>query len=81
MTNISNENLISIILVVVAILIGWLIALQIHVLGLRKKMKIFLKGKKVKDLEEVISEQLEKIKNTEEDIKDINEWNKKLQGI
>ncbi|MDP2934351.1 MAG: DUF4446 family protein, partial [bacterium] len=46
-----------------------------------KKMKIFLKGKKVKDLEEVISEQLEKIKNTEEDIKDINEWNKKLQGI
>jgi hypothetical protein len=81
MTNISNENLISIMLVVAAILIGWLIALQIQVLGLRKKIKIFLKGKKVKDVEEVILEQVRRMDGIEGEIKDINEWNKKLQGI
>jgi hypothetical protein len=81
MTNLSSENLISIILVVATILIGWLVALQVQVLGLRKKIKIFLKGKKVKDLEEVLSEQVKRMENIEDDIKDINKWNEKLQGI
>lgn len=81
MNNFSNENLISIALIFVAVLIGWLIALQIQVLGLRKKIKIFLKGKKVKDLEEVLSEQIKRMENIEDDIKDINKWNEKLQGI
>jgi hypothetical protein len=81
MTNISNENLTSIILVVAAILIGWLIAAQIQILSLRRKIKIFLKGKKVKDLEEVLSEQVKRMEGIEGDIKDINKWNEKLQGI
>jgi hypothetical protein len=72
MTNLSNENLISIVLIVAAILIGWLVALQIQVLGLRKKIKIFLKGKKIKDVEEVILEQVKRMENLEGDIKDIN---------
>ncbi|MDP2923711.1 MAG: DUF4446 family protein, partial [Candidatus Omnitrophota bacterium] len=79
MQQVLNNNLT--ILVILAVLLIADILLLIGVFQLKKKMKIFLKGKKVKDLEEVISEQLEKIKNTEEDIKDINEWNKKLQGI
>ena len=81
MVNPTNQNLISIILVVAAVLIGWLVALQIQVLGLRKKVKIFVKGKKVKDVEEVLSEQVKRMENIEDDIKDINKWNEKLQGI
>lgn len=81
MNNLSSENLISIILIIAAILIGWLIALQIQFLILRKKIKIFLKGKKVKDFEEVISEQIKRMESIEDDIKDINKWNEKLQGI
>jgi hypothetical protein len=81
MTNLSSENLISIFLVVAAILIGWLIAAQIQILSLRKKIKIFLRGKKVKDLEEVLSEQVKRMEGIEGNIKDINKWNEKLQGI
>ena len=81
MTNLSNENLISIVMIVAAVLIGWLIALQIQFLILRKKIKLFLKGKKVKDLEEVLSEQIKRMENIEDDIKDINKWNEKLQGV
>jgi hypothetical protein len=81
MTNFSSENLISIFMIVAAILIGWLIAVQIQFLILRKKIKIFLKGKKVKDIEEVLSEQVKRMEGTEKDIKDINKWNEKLQAI
>ncbi len=81
MTNLTDKNLISIILVIMAILIGWLIALQIQFLILGKKIKIFLKGKKVKDFEEVVSEQIKRIVKIEKDLEDINKWNEKLQGV
>jgi len=81
MINLSNENLISIVLIIAAISIGWLIALQIHVLSLRKKMKIFLKGKKVKDFEEVVFEHLKRIEGIEKEMNDIRQWNRKLQDV
>ena len=40
---------------------------------------MFLKGRKVKDLEEVISEQLKRMKKTEGDVKRLFKWNKDLQ--
>lgn len=46
---------------------------------MRKKIRIFLKGRKVKDLEEVISEQLKRMKKTEGDVKKLFKWNKDLQ--
>lgn len=73
------ENLIIIFLLV--ILLAWTIVLQIWLAKVQKKLKLFLKGKKVKDLEEVISEQLKRMQGIEGDIKDLSEWNKKLQGI
>lgn len=79
MTILSSENLIIIILL--AILIAWTVVLQIWVAMTRKKIKIFLKGKKVKDLEEVISGQLKRIKRIEDDVKKLSEWNDKLQKI
>ncbi|OGZ32340.1 MAG: hypothetical protein A2V69_02620 [Candidatus Portnoybacteria bacterium RBG_13_40_8] len=79
MINLSTENLIIIFLLV--ILIAWTIVLQIWVSRTRKKVKIFLKGKKVKDLEEVISEQIKRMRGIESDIKNLSEWNEKLQKI
>jgi len=79
MTTFSTENLIIIFLVV--ILLAWTIVLQIWVAMTRKKVKLFLKGKKAKDLEEVISEQLKRMEGIEDDVKKLSEWNEKLQKI
>lgn len=79
MFTLSTENLI--IIVLLAILIAWTIVLQIWLAKVRKKLKLFLKGKKVKDLEEVISEQANRMKGIEGEIKNLSEWNNKLQKI
>jgi len=78
--NFLNNNIL-IIAALVLILIGWSVFLYIQNLRIRKKIKIFLKGRKVKDLEEVISEQLKRMKKTETDVKEIFKWNKDLQKI
>jgi len=79
MNNILDNNFI--ILIILAILLVVDILLLIGILQLKKKVKIFLSGKKANDLEEVISEQLRRIEKSEDDIKDIRKWNEKLQGI
>ena len=79
MINLSTENLIIIILL--AILLAWTIVLQIWLAKVQKKMKLFLKGKKVKDLEEVISEQLKRMQKTEKNVDKLFQWNEDLQKI
>jgi len=79
MTNILDNNLI--ILIILAILLIVDILLLIGIFQLKKKVRIFMKGKKVKDIEEVVSEQLKRIENSEDKIKELSQWNEKLQGI
>jgi hypothetical protein len=80
MINFFNQNIIFIIAAIL-ILIVWNIFLQILILKIRKKIRIFLKGRKVKDLEEVVSEQLKRIRDIEGDIKDLSKWNENLQNL
>ena len=83
MQNILNfiiEN-IWIILVMILILLGWNIFLQLRLEKTRKRIKIFFKGRKTKDLEEVFAEQIKKIKNNEKEIKNLFKWNDKLQEV
>jgi hypothetical protein len=47
----------------------------------RKKIKIFMKGAKVIDVEEVVTEQTKLIKEVKNDIKKLSDWNEKLQKI
>ena len=79
MINLSIENLIIILLL--AILLAWTIVLQIWLAKVRKKLKLFLKGKKVKDLEEVISEQLKRMRGIESNVNKLFQWNEDLQKI
>jgi len=74
-----NFYLIS--LIVVLALLGWNIFLQIRLEKTRKRIKIFFRGRKTKDLEEVIAEQIKRAKNTEADVKKLFKWNKDLQKI
>lgn len=80
MIDFLNQNII-IISALILVLIIWVILLQIWIFRLRKKMKIFLKGRKVNDLEEVISEQLKRMRDIEGEIKELSNWNNKLQKI
>ena len=78
--NFLNNNIL-IIFGFVLLLIAGNIFLYIQNLKIRDKLKIFMKGKKIKDLEEVISEQLKKTKDIEDDVKKLFKWNKDLQNI
>jgi hypothetical protein len=80
MIDFLNNNLIIISALVLVLLIVDILLL-IWVIRIRKKIRIFLKGKKVKDLEEVISEQLKRMKKTEGDVKKLFKWNKDLQRV
>lgn len=79
MQNFLNNNLI--VLIILAILLAINIFLLIGTFQLKKKIKIFLKGRKVKDFEEVISEQIKRMRGIERDIKKLSEWNKDLQRL
>jgi hypothetical protein len=74
----NNLILLSVLLAVFVILV---ILLLVWVLMLRKKMKIFLKGTKVMDVEDVVTEQTKIIKEIKKDIRKLHDWNKDLQKI
>jgi len=70
-----HNNWIYIVLIIFDItLLAW-------VFVLRKKMKIFLKGAKVMDIEEVVTEQTKIIKEIKGDFKKLSDWNSDLQKI
>jgi len=78
--NFLNNNIL-IISALILLLIGWNIFLHIRMIRIKRKIRIFLRGKKVKDLEEVLSEQLKRMKETERNMKNLFKWNKDLQKI
>jgi len=80
MIDFFNQNII-VILALVLVLIIWVALLQIWLFKLRKKMRIFLKGKKVKDLEEVISEQLKRMRDIEGNVDKLFTKSKELKKL
>lgn len=76
--NILNNNLILIILAVLVIADAVLVFLFLKT---KKKIKIFMKGGKVIDIEEVVTEQTKIIRDVKNDIKKLSDWNEKLQKI
>jgi len=75
----NNFDLIALVLILV--LLAWNVFLQVRLEKTRKRIKIFFKGRKTKDLEEVIAEQLKRMKKTENDVKELFAWDEKLQKI
>lgn len=76
-----KNNFLFIILGVALLLLIWNIFLQIRLEKTRKRIKIFFKGRKTKDLEEVIAEQVKRLKNIEKDVERIFKWNDDLQKL
>jgi hypothetical protein len=71
----------NLILIILAVLIIADIVLIFLWLKTRKKIKIFMKGAKVIDVEEVVTGQTKLIKEVKNDIKKLSDWNEKLQKI
>ena len=67
--------------IVILVLLAWSVFLQVRLEKTRKRIKIFFEGRKTKDLEEVIAEQLKRTKKAESDIEKLFKWNKDLQKI
>ncbi len=77
----AKDNFYLIALIVVLVLLAWNVFLQLRMEKTRKRIKIFFKGRKTKDLEEVIAEQVKRMKNMEGDINKLFKWNEDLQKI
>jgi hypothetical protein len=75
---ILTNNLILIILATLAVAD---IVLVFLFLKTRKKIKIFMKGGKVMDIEEVVTEQTKIIRDVKNDIKKLSDWDERLQKI
>ena len=69
------------IIFIILFLLAWNIFLQLRLERTRQRIKIFFRGRKTKDLEEVIAEQVKRMKSMEGDIKELFIWNEKLQKI
>ena len=67
--------------IAILVLLAWSVFLQVRLEKTRKRIKIFFEGRKTKDLEEVIAEQLKRTKKAESDIEKLFKWNKDLQKI
>jgi hypothetical protein len=74
-TNIVVVSILVLVLLVVDIL------LLVLVIRIRRKIRIFLKGRKVRDLEEVISAQLKRMRGIEGEVKKLLKWNEDLQRL
>jgi hypothetical protein len=79
--NFVKTNFYLIVLVMGLVLLAWNVFLQLRLEKTRKRIKIFFQGRKTKDLEEVIAEQLKRTKNIEGDVKKLFKWNEDLQKI
>ncbi len=75
------KNNFYIIILLVVVFLAWNVFLQIRLEKTRKRIKIFFQGKKTKDLEGVMAEQLKRIKSADVNIKELFKWNEALQGI
>lgn len=67
--------------IVILVLLAWSVFLQVRLEKTRKRIKIFFEGRKTKDLEEVIAEQLKRTKKAESEIEKLFKWNEDLQKI
>ncbi len=76
-----KNNFYLIALIGILILLAWNVFLQLRMEKTRKRIKIFFKGRKTKDLEEVIAEQIRRMEGMEGDIKKIFKWNEELQKL
>jgi len=66
---------------IIIFLLAWDVFLQVRLEKTRKRIQIFFKGRKTRDLEEVIAEQVKRMKNIESDIEKLFKWNDDLQKI
>ncbi|MFH2013470.1 MAG: DUF4446 family protein [Patescibacteria group bacterium] len=80
MINFLNQNILIIVILILGLII-WNIFLQLLILKIKKKLRLFLKGRKVKDVEEVLSEQLKRMRGIEKNVKELTKWNKDLQKM
>ena len=66
--------------IIASTLFIFIVLVSFYLFQLKKRLDIFFKGTKAKDLEEVLTEQLKKLKKQEKDIKRIFEEIAKLDG-
>jgi len=76
-----KANFYLIVSIVILALLAWSVFLQVRLEKTRERIKIFFEGRKTKDLEEVIAEQLKRTKKAESDIEKLFKWNEDLQKI
>jgi len=77
----NNNPIYLVFLSVLALLIIWNIFLHFRISQIKKRLKVFFNGSKAKDLEEVLFEEIKRMKKAEGNIQQLFESTKILEKI
>jgi len=77
----NNNQILSISLIVLVLLIIWNVFLHFRFLQIKRKLKAFFNGKKATDLEGVLFEEIKRLKKAEEDIQELFNSTKLLEKM
>jgi len=77
----NNNQILSISLVILVLLIIWNVFLHLRLLQIKKRLKVFFNGKKASDLEGVLFEEIKRLKKAETDIKELFNSTKLLEKM
>ena len=80
-TIIIDQPIFFIFLTAIAMLVIWIFFLHIHLLQIKKKLKLFFAGKNASDLEGVLFEEIKRLKKSEVEIKKLIKSSKILEKM
>jgi hypothetical protein len=76
-----NSTFITFLIIISAFFVTWIIYLQWQLWTTRKRLKIFFNGSRAEDLEGVISEQIKRLRQAEQGIKEMNKFSDYLEKM
>jgi len=76
-----NNTFLTFVIFLIAVFVVWIVYLQWQVFYLKKKFKLLFNGSRASDLEGVIFEQIKRLRQTENGLKELNKFAQQLEKM
>ncbi len=76
-----NNQIISLFLLIIILFLVWNIFISLRLWNIKRKLKILFNGKKASDLEEVLFEEIKRLKKAERNIKELSKLLRALEKM
>jgi len=78
---IPDNQIISLFLLIIILFLIWNIFISLRLWNIKRRLKTFFNGKKASDLEEVLFEEIKRLKKAEKNIKELSKLLKALEQM